>query len=40
MTILYWKSILERPEIMTQGKTIEELAENIADAYRMMTDPQ
>jgi predicted RNase H-like HicB family nuclease len=28
--------LLERPEIMTQGATIEELEENIKDAYMMM----
>ena len=40
MTMLYWKSdkfwlgkILEHPEIMTQGETLEELEENIKDAY-------
>ena len=38
MTMLYWKSdkfwlgkLLEHPEIMTQGETIEELEENIKD---------
>ena len=43
MTMLYWKSdkfwlgkILEHPEIMTQGKTLEELEENISDAYLLM----
>ena len=40
MTMVYWKSdkfwlgkILEHPEIMTQGETLEELEENIKDAY-------
>ena len=44
LTMVYWKSdrfwlgkLLERPEIMTQGETLEELEENIKDAYRMMT---
>ena len=43
MTLLYWKSdkfwlgkLLERPEIMTQGETLEELEENIRDAYLLM----
>ena len=43
MTMLYWKSnkfwlgkILEHPDIMTQGETLEELEENIKDAYRLM----
>ncbi len=43
MTMIYWKSdkfwlgkLLEHPEIMTQGKTIEELEENIKDAYVLM----
>ena len=43
MTMIYWKSdkfwlgkLLEHPEIMTQGETLEELEENIKDAYLMM----
>lgn len=43
MTMLYWKSdkfwlgkLLEHPKIMTQGETIEELEENIKDAYLLM----
>jgi predicted RNase H-like HicB family nuclease len=43
MTLLYWKSdrfwlgkLLEHPEIMTQGETLEELEENIKDAYLLM----
>ena len=43
MTLIYWKSekfwlgkFLEHPEIMTQGETLEELEENIKDAYLMM----
>jgi len=42
-TLIYWKSdkfwlgkLLEYPEIMTQGETLEELEENIRDAYRLM----
>ena len=44
LTLIYWKSdkfwlgkLLERPEIMTQGETLEELEENIKDAYLLMT---
>ncbi|MGR3318432.1 MAG: type II toxin-antitoxin system HicB family antitoxin [Candidatus Anammoxibacter sp.] len=43
MTMIYWRGekfwlgkILEHPEIMTQGATIEELEENIKDAYLLM----
>lgn len=43
MTMVYWKGekywlgkLLERPEIMTQGETLEELEENIKDAYLLM----
>jgi len=43
LKMIYWKSdkfwlgkLLEYPEIMTQGETIEELEENIKDAYRLM----
>ena len=43
MTMVYWKSdkfwlgkLLEPPEIMTQGETLEELEENIKDAYLLM----
>ncbi len=43
MTMVYWKSeafwlgkLLEHPEIMTQGETIEELEDNIKDAYLLM----
>jgi predicted RNase H-like HicB family nuclease len=42
-TMIYWKSdpfwlgkLLEHPEIMTQGETLEELEENLRDAYLMM----
>ena len=41
--MIYWKGdqfwlgkLLEHPAIMTQGKTLEELEENLKDAYRMM----
>jgi predicted RNase H-like HicB family nuclease len=30
-------TINEHPEIMTQGETLEELEENIKDAYILMT---
>ena len=40
-TMVYWKSkkfwlgkLVEHPEIMTQGRTLKELEENIQDAYR------
>ena len=43
LTLLYWKEdnfwlgkLLEHPEIMTQGETVEELEENIKDAYQLM----
>jgi predicted RNase H-like HicB family nuclease len=43
MTMVYWKSdqfwlgkLFEHPEIMTQGETLEELEENIKDAYLLM----
>jgi|GEM_PF-480873 len=43
MTLIYWKDgdfwlgkLRERPEIMTQGKTLAELEENIRDAYELM----
>ena len=39
LTMVYWKSeqfwlgkLLEHPEIMPQGETLEELAENLKDA--------
>jgi predicted RNase H-like HicB family nuclease len=42
-TMVYWKGerfwlgkILEHPEIMSQGETLEELEENLKDAYRLM----
>jgi predicted RNase H-like HicB family nuclease len=43
MTLVYWKSkkfwlgkLLEHPEIMTQGRTLEELERNIREAYLLM----
>ena len=42
-TLIYWKGekfwvgkLLEHPEIMSQGETLEELEENIKDAYHLM----
>jgi len=42
--MIYWRGekfwvgkLLEHPEIMTQGKTLEELEENMKDAYVLMT---
>jgi predicted RNase H-like HicB family nuclease len=43
MTLVYWRSekfwlgkLLEHPEIMTQGRTLEELEQNIREAYLLM----
>ena len=43
LTMVYWKGeqfwlgkLLEYPDIMTQGETLEELEENLKDAYRLM----
>ncbi len=43
MTLIYWKSkrfwlgkLLEHPEIMTQGRTLEELEQNIREAFMLM----
>jgi len=43
MTMVYWKGekfylgkLLEHPEIMTQGKTLEELETNLKEAYLLM----
>ena len=42
LTMVYWKGeqfwlgkLLEHPEIMTQGETVEELEENLKDAFRL-----
>lgn len=42
-TLIYWEEdgwyvgkLLENPEIMTQGETLEDLEINIKDAYIMM----
>lgn len=43
LTMIYWKGekfwlgkFLEYPEIMTQGRIIKELEENLKDAFLMM----
>ena len=43
LTMIYWKSdhfwlgkLLEHPDIMTQGETLEELEDNLKDAFRVM----
>lgn len=43
LTVIYWKGesfllgkILEHPQIMTQGETLEELEKNLKDAYLLM----
>jgi predicted RNase H-like HicB family nuclease len=43
LTMVYWKGekfwlgkLKEHPEIMTQGRTVRELEENLKDAYEMM----
>jgi len=44
LKMIYWKGekfwvgkLLERPDIMTQGLTLEELKENMKEAYLLMT---
>ena len=43
MTLVYWKGdnfwlgkLLEHPEIMTQGETLDELEQNIKEAFLLM----
>jgi predicted RNase H-like HicB family nuclease len=43
INMIYWKSdkfwlgkLLEHPEIMTQGETLEELEANLKEAYLLM----
>lgn len=43
LTMIYWKSnkfwlgrLVEHPDIMTQGRTLRELEENMRDAYQLM----
>jgi predicted RNase H-like HicB family nuclease len=45
LRMVYWKGdkfwvgkLLEYPDIMTQGKTVRELEENMREAYTLMTD--
>ncbi|MCX8119203.1 MAG: type II toxin-antitoxin system HicB family antitoxin [Desulfobacterota bacterium] len=40
---IYWKSkkfwvgkLIDHPEVMTQGKTLKELEENIIEAYKLL----
>jgi len=44
LKMVYWKSkkfwlgkLLEHPEIMSQGKNLKELEENMKEAYILMT---
>jgi predicted RNase H-like HicB family nuclease len=44
LKMIYWKGekfwvgkLLEYPDIMTQGKTLKELEENMKEAYMLMT---
>ena len=44
LNMIYWKAekfwvgkLLDRPEIMTQGKTLKELEENMKEAFILMT---
>jgi predicted RNase H-like HicB family nuclease len=43
LTMIYWKSgkfwlgrLREFPDLMTQGRTLKELEENMRDAHQMM----
>lgn len=43
MNMVYWKArkywvgkLVERPDIMTQGRTLKELEENLREAYLLM----
>jgi predicted RNase H-like HicB family nuclease len=44
LTLIYWKGnkywlgkLAENPEIMSQGRSLKELVENVRDAYYQMT---
>lgn len=44
LTMVYWKGdklwlgkVLETPEITTQGESVEDLEENLKDAFRLQT---
>ena len=43
LKMVYWKGekywvgkLIDHPEVMTQGETLEELEENIIDAYKLL----
>jgi predicted RNase H-like HicB family nuclease len=43
LRMVYWKGdkfwvgkLIDHPEVMTQGKTLKELEENIIDAYKLL----
>ena len=43
LKMVYWKGkkfwigkLIDHPEVMTQGKTLKELEENIVDAYKFL----
>jgi predicted RNase H-like HicB family nuclease len=43
LKMVYWKGqkfwvgkLIDHPEVMTQGKTLKELEENIIDAYELL----
>jgi predicted RNase H-like HicB family nuclease len=43
LKMLYWKGrkfwvgkLVDHPEVMTQGKTLKELEENIIEAYELL----
>ncbi len=43
LNMIYWKSakfwlgrLVEHPDIMTQGRTLKELEENMREAYQLM----
>ncbi len=47
LTMVYWRGeqmwlgkLLEFPDVMTQGETVEELEENIKDAYRVLSNEE
>jgi len=44
LTLIYWKGkkywlgkLVENPEVMSQGRTLNELVANVKDAYYQMT---
>jgi predicted RNase H-like HicB family nuclease len=43
LKMIYWKGekfwvgkLMDHPEVMTQGKTLKELEENIIEAYKLL----